>query len=117
MLSSDSRPLFIGCFGIMPSTYDLFTNDGGCARHLQGLRTPRRRIRLIAIVYCLWRTLRDLAAHGSSQQQQRCFLGLGFLDYLLAGAWMSALFSIRARRLAAARHVPRQRWSSSALPS
>lgn len=83
---------FVGYFGILPSTYELFTNFGRARgtfkdpNVLGGALGP-------AIVYCLWRMLRDPPRTAALAGAAAMFLGLGILITFSRGAWMSALFS------------------------
>jgi hypothetical protein len=83
---------FIGYFGIIPSTYDLFTNYGRARGTFKDPNVLGAAI-APAIVYCLWRMLRDPPRTAMLSGAAAMFLGLGLLITFSRGAWMSAMFS------------------------
>lgn len=83
---------FIGYFGIVPSTYDLFTNYGRARGTFKDPNVLGAAL-APAIVYCLWRMLRDPPRTALLAATAAMFLGLGLLITFSRGAWMSALFS------------------------
>jgi hypothetical protein len=83
---------FVGYFGILPSTYDLFTNYGRARGTFKDPNVLGAAL-APAIVYCLWRMLRDPPRTALLAGASATFLGLGLLITFSRGAWMSALFS------------------------
>lgn len=83
---------FVGYFGILPSTYDLFTNYGRARGTFKDPNVLGAAL-APAIVYCLWRMLRDPPRTAALAGAAAMFMGLGILITFSRGAWMSALFS------------------------
>jgi O-antigen ligase len=83
---------FIGYFGIVPSTYELFTNYG---RARGTFKDPNVLGAALApgVVYCLWLMLRNPPRTAMLAGTVAMFLGLGLLITFSRGAWMSAVFS------------------------
>ncbi len=83
---------FIGYFGIVPSTYDLFTNYGRARGTFKDPNVLGAAL-APAVVYCLWIMLRDPPRRAMLAGTAAMFLGLGLLITFSRGAWMSAVFS------------------------
>lgn len=83
---------FVGYFGIIPSTYDLFTNYGRARGTFKDPNVLGAAL-APAVVYCLWLMLRNSPRTAMLAGAAAMFLGLGLLITFSRGAWMSALFS------------------------